>query len=207
MSTEKSPKVSPWISVEDAPLFTMNQDGEWEVTEAGEGQFLAALEYVDIKGDGGRQWWIRHCVVMDIVGLCVISEDDVEPAGWELNDVEYYIPISSPVEKKVVDIEEAMADLRGQIAGGTESWAGKDADEHVNEIRGNDSGWIDVVDGGPRPGFYEDVWIAVGVKDDDEYLVIIGHFDSKSGFWFDDQNRKMAKVLAYKPVITPKYPH
>lgn len=104
MSNTKSH--TPWVSVKEAPLFTVNERGEWECTEAGNGQFLAALEYIDTKGDGSKQWWVRHCVVMDIVGLCVITEDDAEPAGWELDDVEYYMPISTPNEASISGIEK-----------------------------------------------------------------------------------------------------
>ena len=91
--TDTPNQVLPWISVKDKPLFTTDENGYWTVTEDGEGEFLAAVQYFE---KGKKVWWIRLCVVKDGDGLCVICDDDVEIAGWELEDVEFYCPINEP---------------------------------------------------------------------------------------------------------------
>ena len=86
-----------WISVDDRPLFTEDAEGNWTCTEDGEGEFLAAVQYSDNRRpDEKNLWWIRVCVVVDQIGLCVVVDDDSEPAGWNLNQVTYYIPITYP---------------------------------------------------------------------------------------------------------------
>jgi hypothetical protein len=85
-----------WIKVDDAPLFIKTELG-WECTEVGDGEFWAAVPYNDKnKPDKKDLVWIRHCVVEDGTGLCVVGDDSNEPAGWQLEDVVYYIPIKLP---------------------------------------------------------------------------------------------------------------
>lgn len=79
-----------WISVKDRPLYYNNELG-WECTEDGNNEFLAAIK------EGGS-WWIRHCVVEDQIGLMVVGDDGNEPAGYELQDVEYFMIIEPPTE-------------------------------------------------------------------------------------------------------------
>ena len=78
-----------WYSVEDRPLFTKDERGYWVCTEDGEGEFIAALKT-------NKGWWIRHCVVEDETGLCVVGDDYNEPAGWNLEDVTHWRPMWSP---------------------------------------------------------------------------------------------------------------
>ena len=82
-----------WISVEERPLFTKDEKGNWTCTEDGDKEFIAAVPYVDKKRpEEINLWWIRHCVVEDAIGLCVVGDDDNEPAGWQLEDVTHWMP-------------------------------------------------------------------------------------------------------------------
>lgn len=85
-----------WHSVEDRPLFTKDERGNWTCTEDGDGEFIAALPYNDRKRPNEELWWIRHCVVEDGIGLCVVGDNDNEPAGWNLEDVTHWMPMPSP---------------------------------------------------------------------------------------------------------------
>ncbi len=86
-----------WISVEERPLFTKDENGNWTCTEDGDKEFIAAVPYADSKRpDETNLWWIRHCVVEDAIGLCVVGDDDNEPAGWQLEDVVYWMPLVAP---------------------------------------------------------------------------------------------------------------
>lgn len=96
-SGELSPSLEEWISVEDQPLFIKTERG-WECTEAGDRVFIAAVPYKDKRKEGDH-WWIRLCVVEDGIGLCVVGDDDNEPAGWMLEDVTHYIPQPSAPKK------------------------------------------------------------------------------------------------------------
>lgn len=77
-----------WISVKDKPLYTVDSLG-WVCTEEGEQQFIA---YVPTNVGA----WVKHCVVEDEIGLCVVGEDDNWKAGYELEDVTHYILIPEP---------------------------------------------------------------------------------------------------------------
>jgi|GEM_PF-2573212 len=87
-----------WISCEDKPLVTVNHFG-WKVNEGVPDEFLAAIEVHNNK-TGKKYWWIRHCIIEDEIGLCIVG-DDIEnvPAGWEITDVEFYQPLPTPPNK------------------------------------------------------------------------------------------------------------
>lgn len=85
-----------WHSVVDRPLYTKDERGHWVCTEDGNNEFIAALPYNDKKRPNEDLWWIRHCVVEDVYGLCVVGDDCNEPAGWELEDVTHWMPWVSP---------------------------------------------------------------------------------------------------------------
>ena len=85
-----------WYSVEDRPLYTLDERGNWVCTEDGDGEFIAAVPYISSKRPTEQLWWIRHCVIEDEIGLCVVGDDDNEPAGWNLEDVTHFIPMQSP---------------------------------------------------------------------------------------------------------------
>jgi hypothetical protein len=87
-----------WISVEEKPLVIQTSLG-WEATNDGNGEFLAAVPYHD-KKDGKDHWWIRHCVLEDEIGLCVVGDMDNEPAGWQTTDVTHYWPLPLPPTSK-----------------------------------------------------------------------------------------------------------
>jgi hypothetical protein len=87
-----------WISVEERPLVIQTSLG-WEATEEGNGEFLAAVPYHNQK-DGKDHWWIRHCVLEDEIGLCVVGDMDNEPAGWQTTDVTHYWPLPLPPTSK-----------------------------------------------------------------------------------------------------------
>jgi hypothetical protein len=82
-------KQSEWISVKDRPLFTLNRHG-WEVTKDGEGEFFAAVPMQD------GTWWMRHCIIQDEIGLCVVGDEDNESAGFGMEEVTHYQFIPSP---------------------------------------------------------------------------------------------------------------
>lgn len=89
-----------WISVEDWPLFTKSPEDFWTLTEAGQGEFLAAVPFNDqTRPKETNLWWIKHCVIDD-GGLKVVGGDDNEPAGWSLEDVTHYFPIPKPPKIK-----------------------------------------------------------------------------------------------------------
>lgn len=83
-----------WISVKDKPLIHQNNLG-WEVNKGVPDEFLAALRVTN-KIDGKTSWWIRHCVIEDETGLCVVGDDENEPCGWQITDIEFYQPIPLP---------------------------------------------------------------------------------------------------------------
>jgi hypothetical protein len=90
-STPLEPVKSEWISVKERPLVNWNDEHDrWECTKDGEREFMACVEL----GDG--TFWIKHCVIEDKIGLCVVGETGNEPAGWEIEDVEWWQPLPSP---------------------------------------------------------------------------------------------------------------
>lgn len=90
-----------WRDCKDDPLFTFLANGNWECTENGDREFIAAVPYENIKQPGKNLWWIRHCVIEDGIGLCVIGDDYNEPAGWELQSVTHWQPLPSPPKQPV----------------------------------------------------------------------------------------------------------
>ncbi len=83
-----------WISVEDRPLYTKDEKGNWTCTEDGNKEFIAAVPYNDSKKPNENNlWWIRHCVIVDVFGLCVVGDTDNEPAGWQLEDITHWQPL------------------------------------------------------------------------------------------------------------------
>lgn len=100
---EEWEEVFDWISVNDRPLFTSEDYGEygerWVCTEDGDKPFLAAIPYSDSNRLNENLCWIHHCVVVDGVGLSVVDENGTEPAGFELSDVTHWIPLPEPPKK------------------------------------------------------------------------------------------------------------
>lgn len=84
-------EVEGWISVADKPLFG-EEAGHRFLTEAGDGEFIAAIPYSDSKYPGEKLWQIVHCHV-DTGGDLVDSYGD--SVGWTLDAVAYYLPIPS----------------------------------------------------------------------------------------------------------------
>lgn len=95
-SDEVLSDIPHWYSVKDRPLFMKDQYGNWICTEDGNGEFIAAIPYNDSRRPNKGLWWIRHCVVEDEIGLCVVGDDCNEPAGWSLEDVTHWMPMPSP---------------------------------------------------------------------------------------------------------------
>lgn len=77
-----------WNSVLDKPLYVKDVQGYWTCTSDGDNKlgFFAAVET-------NQGWWIRHCIVEDGIGLCVVGSDYNEPAPWGIGDVTYWINI------------------------------------------------------------------------------------------------------------------
>lgn len=82
-----------WYSVENRPLFKKDVNGGWVCTEDGEKEFIAAVRYEHKQKTNEDFWWIRHCVIEDEIGLCVVGDITNEPAGWDLEDVMYWMPM------------------------------------------------------------------------------------------------------------------
>lgn len=80
-----------WINILDRPLITRNERNEWECTNDGMKEFIAAVPYFLSTCPGIQLWWIRLCIIEDETGLCVVGDDDNEPAGWTIDDVTHYI--------------------------------------------------------------------------------------------------------------------
>ncbi len=80
-----------WIDVNERPLITMEGEN-WVCTDDGDKPFIAAIET-------NKGWWIRLCVMEDRVGLCVMGDDDNEPAGWDVKDVQFYMHLPKPPTK------------------------------------------------------------------------------------------------------------
>lgn len=93
---KNSAALHEWISVDDRPLFTVDEKGHWTCTEDGTNDFIAALQYEDLERPNQVLWWIHHCVVEDGIGLCIVGDDSNEPAGWELECVTHWKPFPSP---------------------------------------------------------------------------------------------------------------
>lgn len=82
-----------WISVDDRPLIDQSPIG-WGATVDGDKEFIAAVPT-------NHGWWIRHCVLQDETGLCVVGDDDNDPAGWSIEDVTHWMPLPEPPDKEV----------------------------------------------------------------------------------------------------------
>jgi hypothetical protein len=85
-----------WVSVEDRPLVTYNDKGHWEATEDGDKDFIAAVPYAYSDSDNVLQWWIRHCRLHPIAGLCQVIKCHAEPVSWDINDVTHWQPLPQP---------------------------------------------------------------------------------------------------------------
>jgi hypothetical protein len=88
--TQLADPLMKWNDVDDKPLFTKDDKGNWECTQDGEGEFIAAVPYKDSRKPDEEMWWVRHCIIMDDIGLCVFTDDVPEPAGWSMEDVRYW---------------------------------------------------------------------------------------------------------------------
>ena len=88
-----------WIPITERPLYTMDEKGRWTCTEDGDRQFLAAIPYCDKREPEEILWWIRHCVIVDEVGLCVVGDDVNEPAGWDLEAITHWQPLPQPPQE------------------------------------------------------------------------------------------------------------
>jgi hypothetical protein len=82
-----------WINVESEPLIDVKNG-----IITGEKEFIAAVSYKK-SGSNKIYWWIKHCVIMED-GLNVVCNDDIEPASWDIEEVEYYCIIESPIKNK-----------------------------------------------------------------------------------------------------------
>lgn len=92
-----------WISVKDRPLIIQSKLG-WECTDDGAQEFIAAIPYTDTDLPEQTLWWIHHCTIEDESGLCVVGDGFNEPAGWQIQDVQFWAPwVSSPESTLLAD--------------------------------------------------------------------------------------------------------
>lgn len=87
-----------WIDVKERPLVTYNDKGHWECTEDGDNGigFIAAIPYFNHGKPGENFWWIKHCVIEDEMGLCVVGDDENVPAGYLTSDITHYFHLPEP---------------------------------------------------------------------------------------------------------------
>lgn len=76
-----------WIPVSERPLITLDTKGNWTCTVDGDRGFIAAVPLSD------DNWWIRHCVIEDRIGLCIVGDIDNEPAGYDILDITHWQPL------------------------------------------------------------------------------------------------------------------
>lgn len=82
-----------WIRVEDRPLFIIDENGNWTCTKDGNQEIIAAVET-------NKGWWIKHCIIEDAIGLCVVGDMDNEPAGWDMTDITHWMPLPKPPKEQ-----------------------------------------------------------------------------------------------------------
>ena len=87
-----------WISVEDRPLIEIiNPNGDWQCTKDGMNEFIGCVPYNDSTRPKDDLYWIRHCIIEDEIGLCVIGDSIItEPSGWEVEHVTHWMPLPTP---------------------------------------------------------------------------------------------------------------
>ena len=91
----KHPPVE-WVDAKERPL-VIREGNRWITVNDVSFEFLAAVPFNDKNRPNEKNlWWIKHCVIEDEVGLCVVGDDDNERAGWEIDDVTHYIPLPAP---------------------------------------------------------------------------------------------------------------
>lgn len=118
-SQQGAAPVQGWVSVEERPLaiYETKEDGsKWWTSQIAEGdEFLAAVPYNDKRQPGKQLWWIRQCVIQDGRGLCVVCDDDVELAGWDLSDVTHWKRILPPGSAVSNISEDELENKLGQL--------------------------------------------------------------------------------------------
>ncbi len=82
-----------WLRTIDRPLYRVTESG-WECTESGEGEFLAAIPI--IVNNEPPSWWIKQCVIIDVAGLCIVTDDEPELAPYDMGDVTHFMKIKEP---------------------------------------------------------------------------------------------------------------
>lgn len=95
-----SPDNDGWVETKDIPLYTVDENGNWICTQAGNQPIIAALQYEDLEHPGRLLWWVMPCIVVDQLGLCVINDEENYPAGWDLADITHYKPLDLTPPKK-----------------------------------------------------------------------------------------------------------
>lgn len=88
-----------WLDVEEYPLFIKSPNGYWLSTAYADKQFLAAVPT-------NHGWWIRLCCLVDDVGLAVVTGDDWESAGWDMEDVTHFMLLEGPHTLQSLDKNE-----------------------------------------------------------------------------------------------------
>ena len=101
-ATTPSVKADGWVSVEEKPLITKDENNNWTCTEDGDKEFIAALPYTEKMKDGTYKdkWWIHHCIIEDEVGLYIVDDEGNTPAGWSIEDVTHWQPLPNPPKQQ-----------------------------------------------------------------------------------------------------------
>jgi hypothetical protein len=84
-----------WVSVGEKPLVSFDENKYWTVNDGIPDEFFAAI-LVHNNKTGKDYWWMRHCIIKDETGLCVVTDDDEEPSGWDIQSVQYWRKLPSP---------------------------------------------------------------------------------------------------------------
>jgi hypothetical protein len=98
-----SVKADGWVSVEEKPLITKDENNNWTCTEDGDKEFIAAVPYTEKMKDGTYKdkWWIHHCIIEDEVGLYIVDDEGNTPAGWSIEDVTHWQPLPNPPKQQL----------------------------------------------------------------------------------------------------------
>lgn len=86
-----------WGSVKDRPLITLDENGNWECTEDGDNDFIAAV-HIQADEKNPPSWDTFHARMVDETGLCVVygEDGDEDPCGWDIEAVSYWMPWPEP---------------------------------------------------------------------------------------------------------------
>lgn len=95
LKAESARQGAVWVRAKERPLIKQ-VNNMWFTTEDGDKDFIVAIPFYEkndqIKLVGNLRWWIHHCCI-EKGRLCIVGDDGNEIAGYEISDVEYWMPM------------------------------------------------------------------------------------------------------------------